>query len=80
MERYRRLKRQEENKMECLIDAMILDRIHNEQAGIQCLEGDNLWMDLLITQMRTVLVAGTGTTTDTCVCEYIPPKGPPREC
>ncbi len=68
VERYRRFKKEDTQVANSLMDAILIDRIHSEQAGQKSLEQDDPWVDLLIVQLKSLLLGGLSTTTDTiCV-------------
>ncbi|KAB5536407.1 cytochrome P450 [Coniochaeta sp. 2T2.1] len=68
LERYAQLKSDDGKVPECLVDAVLIDRIEAEQAGAintPPLPQDREWMEVWRSQVRALLFGGHGTTTDT---------------
>ncbi|KAJ4397037.1 hypothetical protein N0V93_001261 [Gnomoniopsis smithogilvyi] len=67
LERYRELKAENVKVSDNILDNCVIERIQAEADGLGGLEQDQAWLDLLVNNLRALLVGAQGTTNDTLV-------------
>lgn len=65
LERYRELKRENVKVSDNILDNCVIERIEAEANGLGSLDQDRAWLDLLVNNLRALLVGAQGTTNDT---------------